>query len=59
MLGSGWRVLDILELLEQDLEMPVLHAIPARVWAIQHHFGVRQRTPGYGRLLAELPRPVG
>ena len=59
MLGSGWRVLDILELLEQDLEMPVLHAIPARVWAIQQHFGVRQRTPGYGRLLAELPPPVG
>ncbi len=59
MLGSGWRVLDILELLEQDLELPVLHAIPARVWAIQQRFGVRQRTPGYGRLLAEQPRPVG
>jgi maleate isomerase len=58
MLGSGWRVLDILELLEQDLELPVLHAIPARVWAIQQRFGVRQRTPGYGRLLADLPRPV-
>ena len=59
MLGSGWRVLDIVELLEQDLEVPVLHAVPARVWAVQQHFQVRERVRGYGRLLAELPRPVG
>ena len=26
MLGSGWRVLDILEPLEQDLQVPVVHA---------------------------------
>ena len=58
MLGSGWRTLDILDMLEQDLELPVVHAVPARVWAIQQHFGVRQRTAGYGRLLAELPRPA-
>jgi maleate isomerase len=30
MLGSGWRVLDILELLEQDLQVPVVHAQTAR-----------------------------
>ncbi len=55
MLGSGWRVLDIVELLEQDLELPVVHPVPARVWAVQQRFRVRQRAKGFGRLLAELP----
>jgi maleate cis-trans isomerase len=58
MLGSGWRVMDILELLEQDLDVPVVHPIPARVWAIQQLLLVRQRTSGFGRLLAELPPPA-
>jgi maleate cis-trans isomerase len=55
MLGAGWRVLDILETLEQDLEVPVIHSTCTRVWAVQRHFLVRERRPGYGRLLAELP----
>jgi maleate isomerase len=55
MLGSGWRVLDILEPLEQDLGVPVIQAIPVRVWAVQRYFGVRQRIPNRGRLLAEMP----
>jgi maleate isomerase len=55
LLGSGWRVLDIVEPLEQDLEVPVLHPVAARVWVIQQRFQVRQRVSGYGRLLAELP----
>jgi maleate cis-trans isomerase len=59
MLGSGWRALDIVEMLEQDLEVPVLHAVPARIWAIEQHFLVRERITGYGRLLAELPPRAG
>jgi maleate isomerase len=59
MLGSGWRVLDIIDMLEQDLEVPVVHPVPARVWAIQRRFQVLQRTAGFGRLLAEMPRCVG
>lgn len=55
MLGSGWRTLDILELLEQDLAVPVVHPVPARVWAVQQRLMVRERQAGYGRLLAELP----
>lgn len=55
MLGSGWRVLDILEMLEQDTGVPVVHPVPARVWAIQRRFGVRQPVTGYGRLLEEMP----
>ena len=55
MLGAGWRVLELVDVLEQDLAMPVAPATTVRVWAVLKHFGVRQRITGYGRLLAELP----
>ncbi|OGQ73626.1 MAG: hypothetical protein A3G94_08185 [Deltaproteobacteria bacterium RIFCSPLOWO2_12_FULL_60_16] len=55
MLGSGWRTLDIIGLLEQDLEVPVVHPVPARAWAIQKRLHVRQPVKGYGRLLEEMP----
>ena len=55
MLGSGWRTLDIISLLEQDLQVPVVHSVPARVWAIQKRLHVRQPVKGYGRLLEEMP----
>lgn len=58
LLGSGWRVLDVIEPLERDLGVPVLHAVPARVWAVQQRLRVREPVRGYGRLLAELPPPV-
>lgn len=58
MLGSGWRVLDIVEMLERDLEIPVVHPVPARVWAVQNHFRVREPRAGYGQLLRDLPRPA-
>ena len=55
MLGSGWRTLDIISLLEQDLQVPVVHPVPTRVWAIQKRLHVRQPVTGYGRLLEEMP----
>ncbi len=55
MLGSGWRTLDIVDLLEQDLGIPVIHPVSARVWAVQKRLRVRQPRTGYGRLLAEMP----
>ncbi len=55
MLGSGWRTLDIISLLEQDLQVPVVHPVPVRVWAIQKRLHVRQPVKGYGRLLEEMP----
>jgi maleate cis-trans isomerase len=58
MLGTGWRVLDILAMLEQDLEVPVVHPVPARIWSIEQRFQVRERIKGFGRLLAELPPPA-
>jgi maleate isomerase len=54
MLGSGWRTLDIIRLLEQDLQVPVVHPVPARVWAIQKRLHVRQPVKGHGRLLEEM-----
>lgn len=54
MLGSGWRTLDIIEPLEQDLEVPVVHPVPARVWAIQKRLHVRQPVKGYGQLLEAM-----
>lgn len=56
MMGGGWRTLGIVDLLEQDLEVPVLHASCARVWHTQRHFKVNERKQGFGRLLSELPK---
>jgi maleate isomerase len=52
--GTGWRVLPIIDLLEQDLGVPVVHPVPARCWEIQLRLSVRQPVKGYGRLLAEM-----
>jgi len=54
LLGSGWRVLNIIDTLEEDLGVPVIHPVPARVWEIQRRLSVNQPVKGYGRLLAEM-----
>lgn len=54
MLGPAWRTLDIIEHLERDCRVPVVHAIPAQCWDIQRHLGLRQPVAGFGRLLAEM-----
>lgn len=59
MMGGGWRTLDLIDILEQDLEIPVLHTVPARVWHTQRYFMVGERKSGYGQLLAELPKLPG
>jgi maleate isomerase len=55
MLGTGWRCLDIVHMLEEDLQVPVIHPVPARVWAIQKRLHVRQRVQGFGKLLEAMP----
>lgn len=55
MLGSGWRTLDIIETLEQDLGVPVIHPVTARVWEIQKRLNVHEPRDGYGFMLADLP----
>jgi maleate cis-trans isomerase len=53
--GSAWRTEGIVEILEQDLQVPVVHANIARAWEIQKRLSVHQPLSGYGRLYAELP----
>ena len=55
MLGTGWRVLDMIETLEQDLGVPVIHPVPARCWEIQRRLHIRQPVQGYGALIREMP----
>jgi len=55
MLGSGWRLLKIVRLLEQDLQVPVIYALSCKLWDVQKKFRVREAIKGYGRLLEELP----
>jgi len=55
LLGSGaWRVVDVVPV-EEDLEVPVVHPVAARVWYVQKQMRIRQPVTGAGRLLAELP----
>ena len=55
MLGPAWRASDIIEKLERDLGVPVVHALPAQCWDIQRHLHVRIPVTGFGRLAAEMP----
>ena len=54
-LGSGWDTLGIVDALEQDLGVPVVQPIAARIWEIQRRLHVRQPVKGYGALLETLP----
>lgn len=55
MLGTGWRCLDVIHLLEEDLQVPVIHPVPARVWSVQKRLHLRQKVKGFGKLLEEMP----
>jgi maleate isomerase len=54
-LGSGWRVLPIIKLLEQDLQVPVIHPVTARVWEFQKRLHINEKRLGYGHLLEDMP----
>ena len=56
--GGGWRTGGIVDILEQDLQVPVVHATICQSWEIQKRLNVHQPQPGFGRLLAELPPMV-
>jgi maleate isomerase len=55
MLGSGWRTLEIIKTLEQDLQVPVVHPVTARVWEFQKRLHVREPRSGFGHMLEALP----
>ena len=54
-LGSGWRVLDVIEDLEDALGVPVLHPVVVRCWYIRTQLGRGEPMQGHGRLLAAMP----
>lgn len=54
LLGSGWRILEVIQALEDDLRVPVVHAVAARAWEIQRRLNVHQPKKGFGRLTAEI-----
>jgi maleate isomerase len=55
MLGPAWHTLDIIEPLERELGIPVVHAVPVQCWDIQRHLGLREPVKGFGRLIADMP----
>ena len=55
LLGAGWRVLGITELLENDLGVPVVSPVPARCWEIQQRLMIHHPVMGHGQLLAQMP----
>ena len=55
MLGSAWKSVEIIERLENDTGLTVVHAGPARAWETQLRLGLRHSIKGYGRLLSEMP----
>ena len=54
-LGSALDALVIVAMLEQDLGVPVVQPIAARIWEIQRRLHVHQPISGYGALLETLP----
>lgn len=56
LVGPAWRAsLDVLESMEQEFGVPIVHHVPAQSWAIQRHFKLHHPVEGYGRLIRELP----
>ena len=53
--GGGWQTIRVVELLEKDLGIPVVHATLCQAWQIHKQLRVRDTAPGLGRLMAELP----
>jgi len=55
LLGSGaWQIKDIVDV-ENDLGVPVVHPVAARVWYVQKKLQVRNPIKGASRLLEEIP----
>jgi maleate isomerase len=56
--GGAWRTESIVEPLEQDLQVPVVHANIAPAWEIMKRLRVREPRQGLGRLIREMPEMV-
>ncbi|MEE8517256.1 MAG: hypothetical protein V3T02_11505 [Alphaproteobacteria bacterium] len=54
-LGSNWRAFDVIDELERELGVPLLHPVAVRCWYISKQLGMTDPISGHGRLLAEMP----
>jgi maleate cis-trans isomerase len=55
LLGSGaWQVKDVITV-ENDLGVPVVHPVAARLWCVQKKLRIKNPITGASRLLEELP----
>lgn len=51
MMGAGWHPTPIVAMLERDLGVPVVAALPAKMRAVLKRLGVQHTYQGCGRLL--------
>jgi maleate isomerase len=49
-----WRVIDVIEQLEEELNVNVMAPLPAIAWESMRRTGIKDRIYGYGRLLREF-----
>ena len=56
MLGTAWKALEAIPMLEQDLGIPIVYPVTARVWEIQRRLTICQPIKGYGKILEEMPK---
>ena len=55
LLGSGaWQVKDVIAI-ENDVAIPVVHPVAARLWYVQKKLRIKNPMKGVSRLLEELP----
>lgn len=52
--GASVPVVENIEMLEQDLKVPVVTSVQAMIWQVFHMLHIGGPIQGYGRLLAEL-----
>lgn len=55
--GNAWRLLSIVEKMEQDFGIPVIETCAALCWEIQHRLHIHEPKNGLGILLSKLPEP--
>ena len=51
--GTNWRTVDVVEMLESDLSIPVFSANQVTMWAVLSRLGISAR-PGYGGLMDQI-----
>ncbi|MBM3503855.1 MAG: decarboxylase [Alphaproteobacteria bacterium] len=50
---TDFNTLDVIDLLEKTTGKPVISSVTATFWNILRRAGIKDKVPGYGRLLAE------